>query len=70
MTSIEQLQKISHPWSIDMWSLGAMICEILTGVPNWLSYKCRVVSRNGSSVLKQTGLFAAKSQDFEKIIQK
>jgi dual specificity tyrosine-phosphorylation-regulated kinase 2/3/4 len=31
-------------WSYDMWSLGAIILEILTGIPIWMSLKCRMVT--------------------------
>ena len=29
-----------YPWSIDVWSLGCILLEILTGVPFWIKYKC------------------------------
>ena len=31
-----------NPWSYDIWSLGAILLEILTGFPLWLSLKGRV----------------------------
>lgn len=40
---IEMLKKIIQPWSIDVWSFGAVLIEILTGIPHWLTYKCRVI---------------------------
>jgi serine/threonine protein kinase len=41
----ENLDLITTPWSIDMWSVGAVLLEILTGLPHWLAYKCRVVDK-------------------------
>ncbi|KAL4480297.1 hypothetical protein ABPG74_020813 [Tetrahymena malaccensis] len=68
-SQIEQLAKIANPWSVDMWSMGAVMLEVLTGLPHWLAYKCRVVDKQGKSSLKY-GLFCTKGQDYEKIIQK
>lgn len=28
-----------NPWSFDMWSMGALLLEIVTGFPLWLSMK-------------------------------
>ncbi len=36
------IHKLS-PWSIDVWSLGAILIEIVTGFPLWLSYKGRII---------------------------
>lgn len=52
------LKKVSTPWSIDMWSFGALLLEILTGVPHWLSYKCRTI--HGNKNIVKPGLFAVK----------
>ncbi|KAL4506038.1 hypothetical protein ABPG72_013799 [Tetrahymena utriculariae] len=68
-TQIEQLAKIANPWSVDMWSMGSVMLEVLTGLPHWLAYKCRIVDKQGKSNLKY-GLFCTKGQDYEKIIQK
>ena len=37
------LFKMQRPWSYDMWSLGAILLEILSGVPIWMSLKCRTM---------------------------
>ena len=42
---IEDLDQIATPWSIDMWSIGAVLLEILTGLPHWIAYKCRIVDK-------------------------
>jgi serine/threonine protein kinase len=37
------LSRKLFPWSLDVWSLGAIILECLIGFPLWLSYKGRIV---------------------------
>lgn len=37
------LQKKLQPWSIDIWSLGVIILELIVGFPIWMSYKGRIV---------------------------
>jgi dual specificity tyrosine-phosphorylation-regulated kinase 2/3/4 len=32
-----------------MWSLGAILLELLTGIPIWMSLKCRTVPCKGKS---------------------
>ncbi|EAR97050.2 Serine/Threonine kinase domain protein (macronuclear) [Tetrahymena thermophila SB210] len=54
--------------TIDVWSFGASLLELLTGLPQWLSYKCRV-SYKEKTVIK-TGIFSIRNQDFEKLLQK
>jgi len=51
-----QLSKQSNPWSFDVWSLGVILLEIVTGFPVWMSLKCRVSTVSGKSVLGQ-GVF-------------
>jgi Protein kinase domain. len=67
-STIEQLADKSYPWSIDVWSLGAIILEIVTGVPLWMSLKCKIEVR-GRAVTKQ-GLFAVKGRSYDKIYAK
>jgi len=66
--SIEQLAEISHPWSIDVWSLGAILIEIITGIPLWIPLKCKIDNKN-KTMLKY-GLFAVKGRDYNKIYLK
>ena len=40
-TNSTNLCKKQEPWSYDMWSLGAVLLEMLTGIPIWMSLKCR-----------------------------
>ena len=52
-----------------MWSLGVVLLEFLTGIPIWMSYKCRPVSHN-SNQPPTTGIFAVQGRDAHKILQK
>lgn len=55
----------TNPWTIDIWSLGCILLEIVSGVPLWMSAKTKVENRGIVS-----GLFAVKNRVFGKIIQK
>ncbi len=52
-----ELENSVRPWSMDMWSVGTIFLEILTGFPMWLALKGRTVSGNRS--IQSSGLFAA-----------
>lgn len=67
-SQIENLSELVNSWSVDIWSLGAIILEIIIGLPHWISYKCKV-SRGGKDVFRQ-GFFSSKCRDLEKIRQK
>lgn len=54
MSQSEILNQICKNSSIDVWSFGAILVEILSGVPNWLSYKCLLPDNNSLKM----GLFA------------
>lgn len=43
-------------WSIDVWSLGVVILEMIIGFPVWMSYKGRVVLHEFSTSV-MTGIF-------------
>ena len=43
MTTKTLMERL-HPWSYDIWSFGAIIMEILTGFPLWLSLKGRITT--------------------------
>jgi serine/threonine protein kinase len=45
--SINLFKKMKN-WSFDMWSLGALFLEILSGFPLWLSYKGLLTTQKGS----------------------
>jgi dual specificity tyrosine-phosphorylation-regulated kinase 2/3/4 len=40
-TKSEILADETHPWSVDIWSLGCILTEIVIGIPLWLSLKCK-----------------------------
>jgi dual specificity tyrosine-phosphorylation-regulated kinase 2/3/4 len=67
-STIEQLAEISKPWSVDVWSLGAVILEIITGIPLWIPLKCKLESGSKSSL--KYGLFAVKGRSYDKIYLK
>lgn len=64
----EHLLKTSHPWSIDVWSLGVIFLELMIGVPVWMSLKCRANIGGKEQLL--VGLFSSPSRDNEKIAEK
>ena len=41
-TPLEILTSKKQMQAIDVWSLGASLLEILTGMPHWLNYKCAI----------------------------
>jgi serine/threonine protein kinase len=53
---------------IDVWSAGCILLEILTGMPLWFRYKCRVEVKGRPTV--QLGLFALTGREYRKIIKK
>jgi hypothetical protein len=48
-SSSQGLCSFMHAWSYDMWSLGAILLEIVSGFPIWMSLKCRTVPVKGRS---------------------
>jgi dual specificity tyrosine-phosphorylation-regulated kinase 2/3/4 len=53
---------------VDVWSVGCILLEILTGVPLWFRYKCKVEMK-GKAVI-QMGIFALTGRDYGKIVRK
>ena len=47
---------IEKSYIFDIWSLGSILLEILTGFPLWLSLKGRVKGSNGKNIINY-GLF-------------
>jgi serine/threonine-protein kinase ULK/ATG1 len=56
-TNSEALCRNLQPWSYDVWSLGALLLEMMTGFPLWLSMKGRIQCAAGKSIIGN-GLFA------------
>lgn len=57
------------PFIFDMWSLGSILVEVLSGFPLWLSLKSRVLSLDGHSIINY-GLFGVAGRDNVKILNK
>jgi len=64
---LQKMDKYKNPWTIDIWSLGCIVLEIITGVPLWMSIETKIEDCGGDRVV---GLFAVKNRVFSKIIQK
>ena len=62
------LSKI-YPWSIDVWSLGVVILEIITCLPVWMGAKCRSLHLNGR-VHMNKGVFYVEHRTLKTIYQK
>jgi dual specificity tyrosine-phosphorylation-regulated kinase 2/3/4 len=64
---LEYVQKYQNPWVIDVWSLGSVLLEIVSGIPLWMSLKT-IVKKKAVEVIKY-GLFAIKGRAFDLIIR-
>ena len=53
----------------DVWSLGSILLELMSGFPLWLSLKSRVKSLDNRSVINY-GIFGVAGRDNNKILQK
>eukprot|EP00388_Colpodella_angusta_P045100 GDKK01064970.1.p1 GENE.GDKK01064970.1~~GDKK01064970.1.p1 ORF type:complete len:152 (+),score=20.53 GDKK01064970.1:2-457(+) len=63
------------PWSTDIWSVGAIWLEMISGVPLWLSYPAKVIGLPGSpfenkDVSINGGLFAIPGKIPDRIVSK
>ncbi|CAK85917.1 unnamed protein product (macronuclear) [Paramecium tetraurelia] len=65
---MKYLRNYKKPWVIDVWSLGCVVLEIISGIPLWMSLKT-IVTKNGKEVIDY-GLFAVKGRVFDKIIDR
>ena len=63
------MEDYRKPWTVDMWSLGCVLLEMVVGVPLWMSLPLLVPGKNGSWLQKE-GLFAVKGRLFPEIIKK
>jgi dual specificity tyrosine-phosphorylation-regulated kinase 2/3/4 len=64
---VEDFAEIAY--TFDMWSLGSILVEILSGFPLWLSLKSRVIGLDGRSITNY-GLFGVAGRDHSKILKK
>ena len=63
------LCRMQEPWSYDMWSMGAILLELLTGIPLWLSMKCRAQTQTNKQLFGM-GIFGVQGRQGKKILQK
>ena len=54
-------------WSIDIWSFGVVILEMIIGFPVWMSYKGRVVGPGEIATNVMTGIFGVQGRIPSKI---
>jgi len=66
-TNSTNLCRVQEPWSYDMWSLGAILLELLTGIPIWMSLKCRAQTHTGKSLVS-LGIFGVQGRQGKKIL--
>jgi serine/threonine protein kinase len=65
--SCEEFCERCLPWSFDVWSFGAILLELLTGIPLWMSFKCRVETPSGKNIFS-TGAFSVTGRTTSKIL--
>ncbi|CDW78492.1 protein kinase domain containing protein [Stylonychia lemnae] len=65
--TIEDFQECAFVF--DIWSLGSILLEILSGFPIWLSLKSRVKGLDGRHIINY-GIFGVQGRDNSKILQK
>ena len=53
----------------DVWSLGSILIELLSGFPLWLSLKSRVTTHDGRSLVNY-GIFGVSGRDNSRILKK
>lgn len=68
-TNSTNLCRMQEPWSYDMWSMGAILLELLTGIPLWMSLKCRAVTQTGKQLFGM-GIFGVQGRQGKKIMAK
>ena len=45
----EVMERYKNPWTVDIFSLGCVLLEIIVGVPLWMSLPLLVPNKNGAS---------------------
>ena len=40
---LNKMEKYKNPWVVDVWSLGCIVLEIVSGLPLWMSLPTRIV---------------------------
>lgn len=65
---IGQLRDICSCWSVDIWSLGMIWLELISGFPLWMSLKSKVTTSKGRTVTSK-GLLAVQGRDTQLILR-
>ena len=60
--ALKSIQNNSNSWSIDVWALGVIIIEIISGFPLWLQFKTKMVTAQGKNNVGK-GAFAVKDRN-------
>ena len=63
-----KLVEMSKPWSLDVWSFGVILLEIVSGFPVWMQLKCKMQTSNGKPKVGQ-GIFGVRNREPVKIIE-
>lgn len=65
--STQTMFKKMRQSSMDIWALGTVWLEILSGFPLWLAYKGKITNSKGKAILNH-GIFGASGRSNSKII--
>ncbi|CAI2382047.1 unnamed protein product [Moneuplotes crassus] len=68
-SKVSEILQSMKVWSYDMWSIGALLLEIITGFPIWMSLKCRTKTKKGKQIFGK-GIFGVQGRDCGKIYLK
>ena len=63
----QKLHSICKPWSFDVWALGVIIVEIITGFPVWMLVKCKCITAKDTPKVG-CGVFGVKNRELPKIL--
>ncbi|EAR94540.1 kinase domain protein (macronuclear) [Tetrahymena thermophila SB210] len=58
------------PWSVDIWTLGCIIIEIITGIPVWMPQRCLLHSHGVDPKKVTSGFFSHKQRRIDRIFEK
>lgn len=64
----KKLVEMSKNWSLDVWSFGVILLEIISGFPVWMQLKCKMQLSSGKPKVGQ-GIFGVRNRDPVKIIE-
>ncbi|KAL4511706.1 hypothetical protein ABPG72_012551 [Tetrahymena utriculariae] len=58
------------PWSVDIWMLGCIIIEIITGIPVWMPQRCLLHTHGVDPKKVTSGQFSHKQRRIDRIFEK